>query len=88
VTSLVLAGETLFAAGAPDIVDPNEPWAAYEGKRGGQLLAIGRDNGQVLAEYKLDSPPVLDGLAAANTRLLVAAVNGKLLCFQSDAPSP
>ncbi len=88
VTSLVLAGETLFAAGTPDVVDPNEPWAAYEGERGGVLLAIASDDGQILAEHKLDSPPVFDGLTAANARLFVTALDGKVLCFQGNPPSP
>ena len=87
-TSLVLAGETLFAAGTPDVVDPNEPWAAYEGERGGVLLAIASDDGQILAEHKLDSPPVFDGLTAANARLFVTALDGKVLCFQGNPPSP
>jgi outer membrane protein assembly factor BamB len=81
VTSLVLAGETLFAAGTPDTIDPDEPWAAYEGKRGGALLAIAGDDGRVLAEYKLDSPAVLDGLSAAHGRLYVSSADGKVLCF-------
>jgi len=81
VTSLVLAGETLFAAGTPDTIDPDEPWAAYEEKRGGALLAIASDDGRVLAEFKLDSPAVLDGLSAAHGRLYVSSANGKVLCF-------
>jgi len=81
VTSLVLAGETLFAAGAPDTVDPNEPWAAYEGKRGGLLLAIASDDGDILAEYQLDAPPVLDGMSAAHGQLFLSTMGGKALSF-------
>jgi len=81
VTSLVLAGETLFAAGTPDSIDPDEPWAAYEGKRGSTLLAIASADGRVLAEYGLDSPAVLDGLSAAQGRLYVSSAEGKVVCF-------
>jgi outer membrane protein assembly factor BamB len=81
VTSMVLAGETLFAAGTPDTIDPDDPWAAYEGRRGGVLLAIASDDGRVLAQYKLESPAVLDGLAAAHGRLYVSSADGKVLCF-------
>jgi len=82
ITSMVLAGETLFAAGHPDVLDPNEPWAAYEGKRGGLLLVLSAADGRVLAEHRLDAPPVLDGLAAARGRLLISTINGKVLCYQ------
>jgi len=81
VTSLILAGETLFAAGTPDTVDPNEPWAAYEGRQGSTLLAINSDDGSLLAEYQLDTPPVLDGMSAADGRLFLSTAGGKVLCF-------
>ena len=74
-------GDTLFAAGTPDTVDPDEPWAAYEGKQGGTLLAIASDDGGVLAEYQLDAPPVLDGMSAAHGRLFLSTIGGKVLCF-------
>ena len=81
VTSMVLAGNTLFAAGTPDVIDPTEPWAAYEGKRGGRLLALSADDGKVLAKYTLDAPPVFDGMAAAGGCLYLTTVDGKVLCF-------
>ena len=81
VTSLVLAGETLFAAGTPDTVDSEEPWAAYEGKQGSTLLSIDSDDGSVLAEYQLDTPPVLDGMSAADGRLFLSTAGGNVLCF-------
>jgi len=82
VTSMTLAGKTLFAAGTPDVIDPDDPWAAYEGKRGGVLLAVSAETGEVLAQYKLASPPVLDGLAAAGGRLIVSTTGGQVLCFR------
>jgi hypothetical protein len=82
VTSMVLAGNTLFAAGTPDILDPKDPWAAYEGKRGGDLLALSAEDGKVLAKYQLDSPPVLDGMAAWRGRLVVSTIDGKILCYK------
>ena len=33
VRAMVLAGETLFAAGPPDLLDPEDPLAAFEGRR-------------------------------------------------------
>jgi hypothetical protein len=81
VVAMVCAGGTLFAAGTPDVIDENEPWAAYEGRRGGRLLAISAEDGKIQREYELASPPVLDGLAAARGRLLLSAVDGRILCF-------
>lgn len=83
--AMVLAGDVLFAAGTPDEVDPEEPWAAYDGRRGGMMWAVSAEDGSRLAEYRLDAPPVYDGVAAANRRLFVSTVDGKLTCY-SDQP--
>lgn len=37
--------------------------------------------GKKLAEYKLESPPVWDGMIAANGRLFLSLTNGKLECW-------
>jgi len=84
VNSLVLSSRTLLAAGTPDLIDPDDPWAAYEGRRGGRLLAISAADGKLLAEYPLDAPPVLDGLAVAGGRLLISSIDGKILCYAGD----
>ena len=41
VTAMAVGGETLLCAGTPDQLDPDEPWAAYEGKRGGDVVRLG-----------------------------------------------
>ena len=38
-------------------------------------------NGEKLAEYELESPPVLDGMIAAGERLYLSTQDGRLLCF-------
>ena len=60
-----------------------EQEAALSGRRGGLLWAVSTADGKKLAEYKLDSPPVFDGLAAANGRLYMSTQAGKVLCFGS-----
>ena len=82
VTAMVLAGDTLFAAGSPDILDPIDPWAGHEGRRGGKLLALSATDGKILAERELDAPPVLDGMAVAHGRLLVSTIDGTIICFE------
>ena len=53
---MVLAGQTLFVAGPPDVVDPQDPMAAFEGRKGGVLRAYAASDGKRLAECKLDRP--------------------------------
>ncbi len=79
--AMVLAGPTLWAAGSPDVVDPDDPWAAMDGKKGAVLWAVSTADGEKLAEVALESPPVFDGMAAANGRLYVATTAGDLVCW-------
>ena len=44
-------------------------------------LMLSTSDGEKLAEYELDSPPVLDGMMAAQGRLYVAARDGRLTCM-------
>jgi outer membrane protein assembly factor BamB len=98
---LVLAGETLFAAGPPAVVDEQEEVylnygdpkvrakmaehvAAFEGGKGALLLAVSKKEGKQLAACRLDSPPVFDGLIAANGCLFVATMDGKVLCLGAE----
>jgi len=83
VKAMVVAGGVLFAAGAPDVVEPDEPWAAFDGKKGAVLLAFATADGKKLAEHKLGAPPVFDGMAAADGRLYISGVDGKVRCFGS-----
>jgi outer membrane protein assembly factor BamB len=93
---LVLAGDTLFAAGPPVNVDEQEEVylnygdpkvqakmaehvAAFEGRKGALLVAVSKKEGKQLAAYRLDSPPVHDGMIAANGGLFVAMMDGKVL---------
>ena len=97
VRAMVLAGQTLFVAGPPDLVDEQdaaariaaptiqaklaEYSAALQGKRGALLLAVSTSDGKKLAEYRLDYPPTWDGMAAAQGQLFLTTVDGKVLCF-------
>jgi len=83
VTALVRAGETVFAAGSPDVVDPKDPHGAWEGRKGGVLAAYAAEDGAELAEYKLPAPPVWDGMAAARGRLLLSLEDGTVVCMKA-----
>ena len=48
-----------------------------------ESLAFSPD-GSTLADYPLESPPVLDGMAAAGGRLYLATAAGKVVCFRGN----
>ena len=93
----MLAGDTLFAAGPPDVLDetmPNirsgdpevrkaaeEQEAALAGRRGGILMAVSKTDGETKYRCDLDAPPVFDGLIAANGRLYMALQDGTVQCW-------
>jgi len=81
VTAMVKARDIIFAAGSPDTVDPKDPYGAWEGRKGGLLAAFVTDDGEKLAEYELPAPPVWDGMAAADGRLVVSISDGSIVCM-------
>ncbi len=97
--ALVVADKTLFVAGPPDVVDEIEAFghfkepdvlsklaeqaAALEGEKGGLLWAVSAEDGKKLAEYKLQSPPVFDGMAAAGGQLYLSTMDGNVVCFKA-----
>jgi hypothetical protein len=81
IRAMVLAGDLLFAAGLPDVVDPEDPLAAFEGRRGARLDVFSTAEGSLCNSQRLSSPPAFDGLSAAAGRLYLAAQDGKVVCF-------
>ena len=81
VRAMTLANKTLFIAGLPDELDPKDPLAVLEGRRGGLLWAVSAADGKKLAEIKLDMPPAFDGMIAAGGRLFVALQDGRIMCL-------
>jgi hypothetical protein len=81
VRAMVKAGDTLFVAGPPDVLDPEDPYAAFEGRRGAKLVALSADDGSKLSESELRSPPVFEGLIAADGRLFGSLRDGSVVCL-------
>lgn len=79
--AMVLADDRLFMAGTPDVVPEDDPYAAFEGRKGAQLWVVSATDGYKLAQYPLESLPAFDGLIAAAGRLYLVTADGKLLCF-------
>ncbi len=97
VEALVLAGDTLFAAGTPDVLDETTKGIRSEGpkilkaiqkqdealagKWGGVLMSVSRKDGKTIKRIDIKAPPVFDGLIAANGRLYVALRDGTVQCW-------
>jgi hypothetical protein len=75
------AGKTLYLAGPPDVVDPGDPWGAAEGRKGGLLWAVSAQDGSKMAEYKLEAPPVFDGMIAVGGKLYISTTDGRVVCL-------
>jgi hypothetical protein len=98
--AMTIAGDTLFVAGPPDLVDerqayynPDDPEVqdklkrqtqAYEGQAGGQLWTLAKATGTVISRYVLSTIPVFDGMAAADNSLFMATVNGHVTCYAGN----
>jgi len=97
VRAMVQAGDTLFIAGPPDLLDEEdaakrlgtpeiqaqlaEQDRALMDKRAGLLWAVSTKDGAKLGELRLTAPPAWDGMAAAQGRLYMAAADGTVRCF-------
>jgi outer membrane protein assembly factor BamB len=97
IRAMVLAGETIFVAGPPDLVDEQQAFLhrddagflaklaeqadALAGRKGAMLYAVSASDGKKLDEYPLQSPPTWDGMAAADGRLYLSSTDGKVFCL-------
>jgi outer membrane protein assembly factor BamB len=81
IRAMVKAGDVLFVAGAPDVLDPKDPYAAFESRKGAYLVAVSPTDGKKLGELSLQCPPIFDGLIAADGRLFACLENGAVVCL-------
>ena len=95
--AMILAGGTLFVAGPADLVDEDTAQnllddaevqaqirrqrEAFAGAAGGTLQAVSTEDGQVLSELSLDTIPVFDGMAAAESCIYMSTVDGRVICL-------
>ena len=82
VRAMVKAGDLLFAAGPPDEYRRDDPYIAFEGRKGARLMAVSAEDGKQLTEVELDTTPVFDGMSAADGALLVSLEDGSLACLE------
>ena len=62
----------------------NQQDDALLGKAGGLLRVVLATDGSTLAEYKLDTLPAWDGMAAANGCLFMSTTDGNVICYASN----
>ncbi|MFZ5830201.1 MAG: PQQ-binding-like beta-propeller repeat protein [Planctomycetota bacterium] len=95
--AMVLAKDTIFVAGPPDLIDEEQSLAtfadastqqqlarqeaAYEGAEGARLGIVSATDGSKIAEIDLDAVPVFDGMAAAGGKLFMTTIDGKVVCL-------
>jgi hypothetical protein len=82
VLALVKAGDRLFMAGHPDVVPEDDPYAAFEGRKGAQLWAVSAKDGRKLSEQPIKSMPRMDGLIASGGKLYLSTEKGEVICFE------
>jgi hypothetical protein len=61
--------------------DPHRAEAGFRGRQGAALCLVDATDGELLAQYELEAPPVFDGMIAARNRIFLSLENGSLVCF-------
>jgi hypothetical protein len=91
VQAMAISRDKLFVAGTPRVskkkskifayVNPDESLEALQGQQGARLLVISKEDGSILSEYQLDTPPVFDGLSIAAGKVFIAVRDGSVICL-------
>ncbi len=84
IKAMVKTRDMLFVAGVPDAMDAQDPYAAFEGRRGAVLAAVSAQDGRELTRQVLSAAPVFDGLIAAHGCLYLSLRDGRIVCLQGD----
>ncbi len=81
IRAMAIAGDKLIVAGPPDEVNPKDPLAAFEGRDGGWLYVCDAKKGEILQKLRLPSPPVFNGVAAAQGIVYLVSRDGAVSAF-------
>ena len=82
---------------APDIISEEDAFFALDdqavrdklaeqseilkGKNGSIMWAVDTKTGKKITEYKMESIPVWDGMAAANGSIFMSTMDGEVVCY-------
>ena len=79
VRAMVLANDVLFTTGPRA---ETGIWSLdHEKDEGAIVMAVSASDGSELAQCRLESSPVFDGMAAAYGRLYISTEDGAVLCL-------
>ena len=80
VTSLLATQKHVIIGGPPNILDPADPLGALEGRKGGAVFILDKQDGAVRSETRLASPPVLNCISVAPNRIVIVSEDGHVSC--------
>ena len=99
VRAMFVADKTIFVAGPPVIMSEEKAFYGLDkesvrkelaeqatllkGKDGSVIWALDAKTGKKLAEYKMNSMPVLDGMIAAQNSIYMTTTNGDVICYSA-----
>ena len=94
---MFVADNTIFVAGPPIIMSEEKAFygldkdsvrkeldeqdALLKGKDGSIIWALNAKTGKKLAEYKMKSMPVLDGMITARDSIFITTTDGDVICY-------
>jgi len=81
VCAMALGGQTLVVCGPPDVVQDDDPMAAFEGRMGSEMWTVSAADGKILDKQKLEELPIFDGMIVSDGRLYLASEAGELICM-------
>jgi hypothetical protein len=94
VRAMVLTQDKLFIAGPTDLLqdiqeatmfaDIKEQADILKNPDNGILQVISTSDGDKIAEYPLNAQPMFDGLIAADKKLFISTIDGKLICIGNE----
>jgi len=85
VKAMVATADALLIAGPPDVIDDKDPLGAFEGRKGALLKVLSKRDGKEVSELKRDSPPVFDGMIAADGKVVISTEDGAVVCLGTEA---
>ena len=77
--AMVRAGDLLLLGGTADLKRADDPLEAYEGRRAGFLHLLSAKDGKSVKEYKLDAPPVWNGMAVTGEGVFMTTTDGSVV---------
>jgi len=81
--AMLMDDDNLFLAGTPNAFPEDDIFKGVEGRMGGLLIVVSKEDGAELARYALKDVPSWDGMSAEDGKLFISLKNGSVICFGS-----